>query len=170
MPYEYKGRPRADIEPQQELPHSLQHRPVYALPYEHFDGPLKGDSDVQYISVGLAQWNPGEVSLKVFRHTGEGGKWTRQSEELPLHRAIDAATFIAKVLFDAEPVQKSVTIPTGTFEGQEADLIITPEENNPMARNFDLYLKDGSENKERYKARLHALYKILNELVEQGKL
>ncbi|MDU7710081.1 MAG: DUF6530 family protein, partial [Clostridium sp.] len=41
------------------------------------------------------QWNgPGwtELSAKVWRNTGE--KWSRQSEELPLHRVIDLATLI----------------------------------------------------------------------------
>jgi hypothetical protein len=35
-----------------------------------------------------------EISAKVWRHTG--GKWSRQSEELPLHRALDLALLICK--------------------------------------------------------------------------
>ncbi|WP_249650981.1 DUF6530 family protein, partial [Lysinibacillus sp. D4A3_S15] len=45
----------------------------------------------------LAQWNDrGKVdtSAKVWRHTG--GKWSRQSEELPLHRVLDLAILVCE--------------------------------------------------------------------------
>jgi hypothetical protein len=35
-----------------------------------------------------------DISAKVWRHTG--GKWSRQSEELPLHRALDLAILICR--------------------------------------------------------------------------
>lgn len=172
MPYDYKGQPKEAIEPQDELPRHLQHKPIYALPYEHFDGPYIGDTDARYLSVGLAQWNPGEVALKVFRHTGstggKPGKWTRQSEELPPQRVIDATTLLAKVLFDQDPGTKSVVLPAGTLEGQIADITIERED-EPMAGNFDRYLKD-EENKQRYQERFRALYDVLHRLAEQGKL
>jgi len=40
----------------------------------------------------LAQWNDRgkiDISAKVWRYTGE--KWSRQSEELPMHRVLDLA-------------------------------------------------------------------------------
>lgn len=169
MPYEYKGRPKEEIEPKDELPLHLQHRPVYALPYEHFDGPTPEGTDVRYISVGLAQWNAGQVSLKIFRHTGEGGKWTRQSEEMPLTRAIDAVIFLAKVLFDANPNDGAVVLPAGTLEGQIADLVITREQEDQMIGNFDRYLKD-DETRQWHKARFRMLYETLDKLVRDGKL
>lgn len=169
MPYEYIGREIEEIKPSDELPLHLQHRPVYALPYEHFDGPASEGTDARYISVGLAQWNPGQVSLKVLRHTGEGGKWTRQSEELPLHRLIDAAIFLAKVLFAADPEKRTVVLPASTLEGQTADLVITREDEGQMTGNFDRYLRD-DENQELHRARFRALYDVLHELVSEGKL
>lgn len=39
------------------------------------------------MSIGTAQYDEDEISLKVWRHTGN--KWSRQSEELPIHRCID---------------------------------------------------------------------------------
>ena len=48
-------------------------------------------------NVGLAQWNDRgrvDIAAKVWRYTGE--KWSRQSEELPLHRVIDLAILIAR--------------------------------------------------------------------------
>ncbi|MDD2454676.1 MAG: DUF6530 family protein, partial [Synergistaceae bacterium] len=49
------------------------------------------------LSLGLAQWNDRgkvEISAKVWRYTGE--KWSRQSEELPLHRVLDLAILVCK--------------------------------------------------------------------------
>lgn len=168
MPYEYKGD-RAEIEPTDELPTNLQHQPVYALPYEHFDGPFKGSTDARYISVGLAQWNPGEVSLKIFRRPRDGSKWTRQSEELPLHRAVDAVLFAAKVVLDRDSDDGSVTLPAGTLEGQKADLVSTREEVSTMAGNFDRYLDKDVETEGRLKERFKALYETLKKLHMDGK-
>ncbi|HSG29054.1 MAG TPA: DUF6530 family protein, partial [Candidatus Krumholzibacterium sp.] len=44
-----------------------------------------------------AQWSERgnlDISAKIWRHTG--GKWSRQSEEMPLHRVLDLAILIAR--------------------------------------------------------------------------
>ncbi|MBJ2503570.1 DUF6530 family protein, partial [Kluyvera cryocrescens] len=78
------------------IPTHLKHKPIIAVEnYDRIDGPYADDTDAMGLSVGIAQWNtPGytELSAKVWRNTGE--KWSRQSEELPLHRVIDLATLI----------------------------------------------------------------------------
>ena len=54
-------------------------------------------TDAQGLSLGLAQWNDRgrvDISAKVWRHTGE--KWSRQSEELPLHRVLDLAILVCR--------------------------------------------------------------------------
>ncbi len=48
---------------------------------------IKNNTDVKALSIGTAQYDFDEISLKVWRHTGI--KWSRQNEELPLHRNID---------------------------------------------------------------------------------
>ena len=56
---------------------------------------LKNKTDAEGLSIGLAQWNSQgntDLSAKVWRYTGE--KWSRQSEELPLHRVLDLASLI----------------------------------------------------------------------------
>ena len=58
------------------------------------------------------------------RHTDT--KWTRQAEELPLHRVVDMALYMAKILFDT-PQGGTVTLPTGTLSHQTSDITITPE-------------------------------------------
>ena len=78
------------------IPTTLKHKPVLvAEDYDHIDGREAHESDAKGLSVGLAQWNDRgrvDVSAKVWRHTGE--KWSRQSEELPMHRVLDLAILI----------------------------------------------------------------------------
>lgn len=76
-----------------QIPTHLKHKPVVvAEDYEHIDGRSAYESDAKGLSLGLAQWNDRgrvDISAKVWRYTGE--KWSRQSEELPLHRVLDLA-------------------------------------------------------------------------------
>lgn len=76
-----------------KIPTTLKHKPVIVSEnYENIDGRGAYDSDAKGLSLGLAQWNDRgrvDISAKVWRHTGE--KWSRQSEELPLHRVLDLA-------------------------------------------------------------------------------
>lgn len=74
-----------------KIPTTLKHKPVIvADDYGHIDGRSAYKTDAQGLSLGLAQWNDRgkvDISAKVWRYTGE--KWSRQSEELPLHRVLD---------------------------------------------------------------------------------
>lgn len=80
------------------IPTTLKHKPVIAVEdYEHVDGRTAYDSDAKGLSLGLAQWNDRgkvDVSAKIWRHTGE--KWSRQSEEMPLHRVLDLAILVCR--------------------------------------------------------------------------
>lgn len=80
-----------------KIPTTLKHKPVIVVEdYDRMDSDYI-DSDAKGLSLGLAQWNDRgkvEISAKVWRYTGE--KWSRQSEELPLHRVLDLAILIAK--------------------------------------------------------------------------
>ncbi|CAI6087372.1 DUF6530 family protein [Cohnella sp. JJ-181] len=83
-----------------KIPTTLKHKPVIVSEnYENVDGRYAGKTDAKGLSLGLAQWNDRgkvEVSAKVWRYTGE--KWSRQSEELPLHRVLDLAILVARGL------------------------------------------------------------------------
>ena len=60
--------------------------------YDNIDGRKAYNTDAKGLSLGLAQWNDRgklDISAKVWRYTGE--KWSRQSEELPMHRVLDLA-------------------------------------------------------------------------------
>jgi len=80
------------------IPTSLKHKPVIVSNnYENVDGRYAYHTDAKGLSLGLAQWNDRgkvDISAKVWRHTGE--KWSRQSEELPLHRVLDLAILVCR--------------------------------------------------------------------------
>jgi len=81
-----------------KIPTSLKHKPVITVPdYDGVDGRYAPKSDAKGLSLGLAQWNDRgkvDISAKVWRHTGE--KWSRQSEELPIHRVLDLAILVCR--------------------------------------------------------------------------
>lgn len=81
-----------------KIPTTLKHKPVIVSEnYENIDGHYAYKSDAKGLSLGLAQWNDRgkvDISAKVWRYTGE--KWSRQSEELPLHRVLDLAIFVCR--------------------------------------------------------------------------
>lgn len=81
-----------------KIPTNLKHKPVIVSEnYENVDGRQAYNSDAKGLSLGLAQWNDRgkvDVSAKVWRYTGE--KWSRQSEELPMHRVLDLSILILR--------------------------------------------------------------------------
>ena len=93
-----------------KIPVELKHKPVIVSEdYDLIDGRNAPNTDAKGLSLGLAQWNERgnlEISAKVWRYTGE--KWSRQSEEMPLHRVLDLAILICKTrLFFLERYRKS---------------------------------------------------------------
>ncbi|HWQ59395.1 MAG TPA: DUF6530 family protein [Clostridia bacterium] len=80
------------------VPTHLKHKPVVVVEnYENIDGRDAYRSSAKGLSVGLAQWNERgrlDMSAKVWR-TSEG-KWSRLSEELPIHRVLDLALLFCR--------------------------------------------------------------------------
>ena len=161
----YSTHPGVDYSPTQTLPQHLDHKPVYALPYEHFDGMYAGNTDMRYISVGIAQYDQDHVSIKTMRHTGN--KWTRQAEELPLHRVVDMTLFLAKALFDCPDGR--VTIPANTFQNQNSTICVSREEQRSYGEmaSYNAFLDQHADD---LKERLRTLAKILNDLKQQGNI
>ncbi|WP_066644854.1 DUF6530 family protein [Christensenella timonensis] len=83
-----------------KIPTTLKHKPVIvAEDYSNIDGRLAYHTDAKGLSLGLAQWSERgslDISAKIWRYTGE--KWSRQSEEMPLHRVLDLAIFLASAM------------------------------------------------------------------------
>jgi hypothetical protein len=93
-----------------KIPAELKHKPVIiSEEYDLIDGRYAHQSDAKGLSLGLAQWNERgkvEIAAKIWRYTGK--KWSRQSEETPLHRVLDLAILICKArLFFRERYRKN---------------------------------------------------------------
>lgn len=81
-----------------EIPTNLTHKPIYAInDYEKIDGNYKTNTDVVGISIGKAQWDENNFvpAVKVWRYKN---RWSRQSEETTVTRALDMATLVVNVL------------------------------------------------------------------------
>ena len=61
------------------------------------------------MSLGVAQYDPDEISLKVWRFVK--GKWSRQSEELPIHRNLDLSILFIKTLIEGYNEQSFLVKP-----------------------------------------------------------
>ena len=83
-----------------KIPTTLKHKPVIVSEnYENVDGRYAYNSDAKGLSLGLAQWNDRgrvDISAKVWRYTGE--IWSRQPEQLPLHRVLELAILVCRAL------------------------------------------------------------------------
>ena len=65
-----------------DIPTWLSHKPIVACRYGNGFG--DDTEDAKYLSVGRAQYDQQSASVKVLRHSGI--RWSRQSEEVPIHR------------------------------------------------------------------------------------
>lgn len=155
------------------IPTTLKHKPVFVVEdYENVDGRNAYNTDAKGISLGLAQWNERgkvEVSAKVWRHTGE--KWSRQSEELPLHRVLDLSLLILsakKQMKEAYRFEKLYDTENTVFEriavqGDAMSAKICTE--NPYIHDdIKLFTNAMAQDDELLSERLHRLADILAEL------
>ncbi|NLJ72433.1 MAG: hypothetical protein GX333_05425 [Syntrophomonadaceae bacterium] len=156
-----------------KIPVTLKHKPVIVVNnYEDVDGRSAYNTDAKGLSLGLAQWNDRgkiDISAKVWRYTGE--KWSRQSEELPLHRVLDLALLICKSrqhfmeayryekLYDPD---KTILNRIG-LQGDAMTVEICTE--NPMIdEDIKLFRDSISKDDELIGERLKALAAILKEM------
>lgn len=155
------------------IPTTLKHKPVYTIEnYEDFDGRDDLYNDAKGLSLGLAQWNDRgriDASAKVWRYTGE--KWSRQSEELPLHRVLDLTLLILSAknhmrdayrfpkLYDTE----NAVVERIPIQGEAMTTQICT--NNPMIdEDIKLFTDAMAKDDEMLSERLHRISDMLNEL------
>ena len=141
-------------------PEGLKHKPMFILPYREYDGPYAGESDCMFLSLGWAQYDPRSASLKTWRHTGD--KWSRQSEELPLHRAVDAVILLASAIGAMAGTHlNTIHFSPDTFEHQPNDVLIQSGSDSPDAFASEI-------SSETVKGRLAALRRVLNDMNQRG--
>lgn len=140
------------------VPVHLSHKPVLEVSnYDQIDGPYANSTDAMGISIGIAQWNgagQSEISAKVWRHTGE--KWSRQSEELPLHRVLDLANLICVAMNYCK---------NGMHLTSSDDFPVSRSTDNPeLKRHIELMKNELVENSEYMDASLKRLASELKKL------
>ena len=156
-----------------KIPTTLKHKPVVVSDnYENVDGRYAYNTDAKGLSLGLAQWNDRgkvDISAKVWRYTGE--KWSRQSEELPLHRVLDLAILIGRTklhfreayryekLYDTEkPVIDRIGL-----QGDAMSVSVCTD-NDKIDEDIKLFSQALSDDDELISERLRTLSRILKEL------
>lgn len=130
------------------VPEHLQHKPIIAVNgYDKKDGKYASNTDAKALSIGQAQYDQNEISAKVFRHTGNN--WSRQSEELPIHRVLDLAILIIASMQSVPGVQNSIS--------NLKETIIDPTKHQDLIDYYKL-------NKKILQPRLDELKRLLAEL------
>ena len=156
-----------------KIPTELMHKPVIVVEdYKNIDGKSAYNSDVEGLSLGLAQWNDRgnlDISAKVWRHTGQ--KWSRQSEELPIHRILDLAILSCKAkqyFADAYKYE-------GLYDRNEPELariglqgdamtVKVCTDNNMIDQDIKLFYDQLSKDDEFLSERLRTLSGLLKEM------
>ncbi|EKY4014068.1 hypothetical protein QJ223_000920 [Listeria innocua] len=155
-----------------KIPTTLKHKPVIvAENYEEVNGKSAYHSDAKGLSLGLAQWNDRgkvDISAKVWRHTGD--KWSRQSEELPLHRVLDLAILIARTKVHFKDAYRLPNFydkenPTLDRIGLQGDAltIAVCEDNEYIDEDIQLFEQALKNDDELLSERLKTLSKLLQE-------
>jgi hypothetical protein len=156
-----------------KIPTTLKHKPVIVSEnYENVDGRNAYNSEAKGLSLGLAQWNDRgkvDISAKVWRYTGE--KWSRQSEELPLHRVLDLAILVcrAKLHFrEAYRYEKLYNAENPVIDrvGLQGDAMTVTvcTDNEKIDEDIKLFSQALSNDDELIGERLHTLSRVLKEM------
>ena len=129
-----------------ETPKNLSHKPIISVNnYDKIDAEYTNDTNAKAISIGRAQFDNSTLSLKVWRHTGES--WSRQSEELPLHRNLDLSILLVSSLLPRN--------------NNYSNSVLREEIENEADLNFlKLFLLKNEEN---LKPRLKELHRLIGE-------
>ncbi len=156
-----------------KIPTTLKHKPVIVSDnYENIDGRNAYNSEAKGLSLGLAQWNDRgkvDISAKVWRYTGE--KWSRQSEELPLHRVLDLAILICRAKqhfaeayrYDKLYDENKAVIDRIGLQG-DAMTVSVCTDNQMIDEDIKLFSRALSDNDELISERLITLSSLLKEL------
>lgn len=156
-----------------KIPTTLKHKPVIISDnYENIDGRYAYNSDAKGLSLGLAQWNDRgkvDISAKVWRYTGE--KWSRQSEELPLHRVLDLAILVLRAkqhFMDAYRYEKLYDPQKPVIDrvGLQGDAMTVSvcTDNEMIDEDIKLFQQVLSNDDELIGERMHTLSRLLKEM------
>ncbi|GED59446.1 DUF6530 family protein [Brevibacillus formosus] len=156
-----------------KIPTNLNHKPVVVSDnYERVDGRFARNTDAKALSLGVVEGNSRrkvDLSAKVWRNAGE--EWSKQSEELPLHRVLDMSILICRSLahfrdayryehyYDPqEPVIDRVAL-----QGDAMNVAICTD-NESLHEDIKLFSQALSNDDEMISERLRTLSKLLKDM------
>ncbi len=122
------------------MPMWLQHKPVVACDYQDINDALGtfDSDDARFISVGHAQYDANAASVKMFR-MGESGRWSRQSEEVPVQRLPYMMAMLLAAIYRMQH-------PGETVPGDLGDVVVAPQDMDSLREQLQKCaspLKDG---------------------------
>lgn len=131
----------------EKIPTHLAHKPIIACAYsELFNADYE---DTQYISIGRAQYNNNAVSVKMLRYSGK--RWSRQSEEIPIHRmAYMMQMFLTGIVHTQLKEGR-------TFQSSAHEEVVTPEDMDFLKTELNANRKEIIEG-------LQAVKDLLNQI------
>ena len=132
-------------------PKHLSHKPLVSVnDYDKVDGMYRNNTDAKALSIGYAQYDNNEIAMKVWRHVN--GHWSRQSEELPIHRNLDLTILLLQILTEDKPNPDSFLV--------KAKSQISEDEDGGIAAIKEYY----EINKKFLEPRLKELRELLNKM------
>ena len=110
-----------------------------------------------------------DISAKIWRYTGE--KWSRQSEEIPLHRAIDLSIFVCRTMqyfreaykYEKLYDENNPLIDRIPLHGGAMDVSVCTD-NNMIDEDIKLFRDELAKEDEQLGQRLFRLGAILKEM------
>lgn len=107
-----------------KIPRHLSHKPIIvAEDYDKIDQHFYETTDAKGLSLGYSTWDRKDLSVKMWRHSDI--KWSRQSEELPIHRVFDLSILALSSALLIESVKReSQSYLKETLDNEEGSLEI----------------------------------------------
>lgn len=136
-----------------EVPKHLGHKPIIAVNnYRKIDAIYANETDAVALSIGKAQYDNDDISAKIWRYKSD--RWSRQSEEMPIHRALDLGILVvASFITDGESDYSLTSMREEIVNKDELDLI----------KSFY------NSNKQKLRPRILELKKIIDTFLETEK-
>ncbi|MBB3114485.1 hypothetical protein FHS18_006606 [Paenibacillus phyllosphaerae] len=156
-----------------KIPDAFNHKPVIVADhYDQIDGRYAGRSDAKCLSLGITPGSDNrrsELSAQVWRSTGD--TLSAQSEELPLHRALDLAILICRSLehFNEAYIYEHLYDPEQPvldrigLQGSAMNVAICTDNAN-IREDIQTFNQAISDNGEMIGERLRTLSRVLKEL------
>lgn len=90
-----------------DIPTWLSHKPIIAVDYQNRDAEV-GAGDALFLSIGRSTWDNDSISAKIWRESD--GRWSRQSEDVPLWRLLDLAILFVSILKEKRSVLNEIIV------------------------------------------------------------